>query len=114
MSLEGRVGGIEWHRIIESEEPDFEIFFLLPDATEETLAPHRDWLEPRFLDPASNKVVMAMQSYVLKTRHRTILVDSCVGNDKERRFHPPGRGAPRAGISTTSPPSASRPKTSIS
>ena len=89
MSPEGRVGGIEWHRIVESEEPDFEIFFLLPDATEETLAPHRDWLEPRFLDPASNKVVMAMQSYVLRTRHRTILVDSCVGNDKERRFHPP-------------------------
>ena len=89
MSPEGRIGGIEWHRIIESEEPDFEIFFLLPDATAETLAPHRDWLEPRFLDPASNKVVMAMQSYVLRTRHCTILVDSCVGNDKERRFHPP-------------------------
>ena len=32
---------------------------------------------------------MAMQSYVLRTRHCTILVDACVGNDKERRFHPP-------------------------
>ena len=85
----GTVGGIEWHRIIESEEPDFDVHFLLPDATEETLAPHRAWLEPRFLDPASNRLVMAMQSYVLRTRHRTILVDACVGNRKERRFHPP-------------------------
>ena len=85
----GTVGGIEWHRIIESEEPDFDVFFLLPDATEETLAPHRAWLEPRFLDPASNRLVMAMQSYVLRTRHRTILVDACVGNRKERRFHAP-------------------------
>ena len=87
--MEGRTGGIEWHRIVESEEPDFDVFFLLPDATGQNLAPHRDWLEPRFLDPASNKIVMAMQSYVLRTRHCTILVDACVGNDKERRFHPP-------------------------
>ena len=85
----GAVGGIEWHRIIESEEPDFDVFFLLPDADEQSLAPHRAWLEPRFLDPASNRLVMAMQSYVLRTRHRTILVDACVGNRKERRFHAP-------------------------
>ena len=85
----GTVGGIEWHRIVESEEPDFDVGFLLPDATPEALAPHRAWLEPRFLDPASGKLVMAMQSYLLRTRHRTILVDACVGNRKERRFHAP-------------------------
>ena len=34
MSLGGTVGGIEWRRIIESEEPDFEVGFLLPDATD--------------------------------------------------------------------------------
>ncbi len=89
MSLGGSVGGIEWHRIIESEEPDFDIRFLLPDTDDDSLAPHRAWLEPRFLDPATGKVVMAMQSYVLRTRHRTILVDACVGNRKERRFHKP-------------------------
>jgi len=89
MSLGGSVGGIEWHRIIESEEPDFDIRFLLPDANDDSLAPHCAWLEPRFLDPATGKVVMAMQSYVLRTRHRTILVDACVGNRKERRFHKP-------------------------
>ncbi len=89
MPLGGTLGGIEWRRIVESEEPDFDIFFLLPDANEESIAPHRGWLEPRFLDPASNRLVMAMQSYLLRTRHHTVLVDACVGNDKERRFHPP-------------------------
>ncbi|MCY4549389.1 MAG: MBL fold metallo-hydrolase [Defluviicoccus sp.] len=89
MPLGGTLGGIEWRRIVESEEPDFDVFFLLPDANEETIAPHRGWLEPRFLDPASNRLVMAMQSYLLRTRHHTVLVDACVGNDKERRFHPP-------------------------
>ena len=89
MPLGGTLGGIEWRRIVESEEPDFDVFFLLPDANEETIAPHHGWLEPRFLDPASNRLVMAMQSYLLRTRHHTVLVDACVGNDKERRFHAP-------------------------
>ena len=89
MSLGGTLGGIGWHRIVESEEPDFDVFFLLPDASEESLARHRNWLEPRFLDPPSNRLVMAMQSYLLRTRHHAILVDACIGNDKERRFHAP-------------------------
>ena len=89
MRLGGTVGGIGWRRIVESEGPDFDVFFLLPDADERSLAPHRAWLEPRFLDPVSNRLVMAMQSYLLKTRHHAILVDACVGNDKERRFHAP-------------------------
>lgn len=92
MSLSGAIGDIEWHRIVETEEPDFDVGFLLPDATPEALTPHRDWLEPRFLDPSSQKLVMATQSYLLKTRHHTILIDSCVGNDKERRFHTPWSG----------------------
>ena len=89
MALAGRIGDIAFQRIVESEEPDFEIGFLLPDATPERLAPHRAWLEPRFLDPASNRAVMAMQSYLLRTPRRTVLVDTCVGNRKERRFHAP-------------------------
>lgn len=85
----GEIGGITWHRIIEAEEPEFDVGFLIPDAVPEALALHRDWLEPRFLDPATDKLVMATQSYVLRTSHHTILIDSCVGNDKERRFHAP-------------------------
>ncbi len=85
----GEIGHITWRRVIETEGPEFDIGFLLPDATADALAPHRAWLEPRFLDPASGKLVMATQSYVLRTRHHAILVDACVGNDKERRFHAP-------------------------
>lgn len=89
MSLGGKIGDIEWHRIVETEGPDFDVEFLIPEATPEALAPHRGWLEPRFLDPATGKLVLAVQSYLLRTRHHTILIDSCIGNDKERRFHAP-------------------------
>ena len=89
MNLGGYIGDIQWHRVIEDEGPEFDVGFLIPDATPEALAPHRAWLEPRFLDPATDKLVLVTQSYVLRTRHHVILIDSCVGNDKERRFHRP-------------------------
>ena len=87
--IEGQIGDIRFRRIVETEEPAFDAQFLLPDATPERLARHLDWLQPRFLDPATNKFVMAVQSYLVRTRHHTILIDTCVGNNKERRFHAP-------------------------
>ena len=89
MTHGGTVGGIVWHRVVETEGPEFAPGFLLPDASPEALAPHRGWLEPRFLDPVSGKLVLAVQSYLLRTSRHVVLVDSCVGNGKERRFHPP-------------------------
>ena len=88
----GQIGDIAWHRVVEAEGPEFGIGVLLPDATDEAIAPYRDWLSPRFMDAATQKLVMTTQSYVLKTRHHNILIDSCVGNDKERRFYPPWSG----------------------
>ena len=89
MTHGGTVGGIVWHRVVETEGPEFAPGFLLPDASPEALAPHRGWLEPRFLDPVSGKLVLAVQSYLLRTSRHVVLVDSCVGNGKERRFHAP-------------------------
>ena len=89
MTHGGAVGGIVWHRVVETEGPEFAPGFLLPDAVPEALAPHRGWLEPRFLDPVSGKLVLAVQSYLLRTSRHVVLVDSCVGNGKERRFHAP-------------------------
>lgn len=88
----GMIGNIRWHRIVEHEGPEFEIGFLLPDATPEAVEPYRAWLEPRFLEPGTGRLMMTTQSYVLQTRHHNILIDSCVGNDKERRFYPPWSG----------------------
>ena len=88
----GMIGDITWHRVVETEGPEFDIGFLLPDADAEAVDAHRSWMEPRFLEPGTGRLIMAVQSYVLRTRHHVILVDSCVGNDKERRFHAPWSG----------------------
>ncbi|CAN0453486.1 unnamed protein product, partial [Discosporangium mesarthrocarpum] len=92
MTQGGQIGDITWHRIVEAEGPEFEIGFLLPDARPEAIDAHRPWMEPKFLEPGTDRLIMATQSYILRDRHHTILVDSCVGNDKERRFYPPWSG----------------------
>ena len=82
------IGNIEITRIIELEGPDFAPFEFFPDCTPEMLEPHLGWLQPRFLDPSNGKLVFAIQSYLLQTNHHTILIDSCVGEDKERARFP--------------------------
>ena len=84
-----RLGDISIARIVEREEPAFVASRLLPDATPEGLAPHRHWLEPNALDPATGLLILPIQAYVLRTRHHNILVDACLGEDKTCRWHLP-------------------------
>ncbi|MDP6951134.1 MAG: MBL fold metallo-hydrolase, partial [Alphaproteobacteria bacterium] len=78
------LGDISVTRAIEAEGPSFFPSFLLPDSTEDALAGEAEWLVPRHLDPASGRFVMSLHSYVIRTPRHTILVDTCVGSDKER------------------------------
>ena len=85
------VGEIEILRVEESLGPGFAPNVLLPDWTPEAVAPHLPWLAPTYYDPQQDKLISSIHSWVLKTRHHTILIDTCVGNHKERpgqpRFH---------------------------
>jgi glyoxylase-like metal-dependent hydrolase (beta-lactamase superfamily II) len=79
-----RLGEVEITRVLEFEAALFEPAVLYPDATAETIVPHRTWLEPNLMDPASGQLRFAFHSTVIKTPYATILVDTCSGNDKER------------------------------
>ena len=81
-----QLGDIAIARIVEREEPAFTVSGLLPDATPETLAPHRHWLEPKALDPATGLLILPIQSYVVRTRRHNILIDGCLGEDKTCRW----------------------------
>jgi glyoxylase-like metal-dependent hydrolase (beta-lactamase superfamily II) len=85
------VGEIEVLRVEESLGSGFRPAALLPDWTPEAIAPHLSWLVPGHFDPERDRLIMSIHSWVLKTRHHTILIDTCVGNHKPRpgspRFH---------------------------
>jgi glyoxylase-like metal-dependent hydrolase (beta-lactamase superfamily II) len=83
-----RVGDVEISSIPEFQVPMFAPSFIYPDLPAERLEAHRSWLVPRHLDPATGKLNIVIQAYVVKTKRRTILVDACSGNDKERPSRP--------------------------
>lgn len=57
--------------------------YLLPQATPEVLA-EMPWLQP-FVDD-EGKIVLSMHSLVVETPDASVLVDTCIGNDKERTY----------------------------
>jgi len=57
--------------------------WLLPDATPEAVERHRSWLGPHFLD-AKGRFLQSIHSFVVQAPGLTLLVDTCVGNDKDR------------------------------
>ncbi|MEQ8859859.1 MAG: MBL fold metallo-hydrolase [Pseudomonadales bacterium] len=56
--------------------------FILPDATREACL-QLDWMRPHFMDDAGN-LVMSVHALVVDTGARRIVVDTCIGNDKQR------------------------------
>src|SRR6266568_5748441 len=57
--------------------------WLLPDATPEAVERHRSWLAPNFLDD-KGRFLQSIHSFVVQAPGLTLLVDTCVGNDKDR------------------------------
>jgi len=88
MSLKLAAGELTIHRIIEQETTFLPALELLPGLTAEVLAENRPWMRNADAIDASDVLILCFQSYIVKTPHHTILVDSCIGNDKPRPQRP--------------------------
>ncbi len=82
------VDGMRVDRIIEGQYPFIAAQDFLAGLTDQMLAEARGWMQAMGALDARDWLVMCMQSYVIRTPHHTILVDSCVGNDKQRPNRP--------------------------
>jgi len=80
-----RLGHLEVSRVVDLETPTSPRF-LFAEMTREAMAPHLAWAAPHFYDPRADRLLMSIQTFVLRTRHHTILVDTCLGNDKPRAY----------------------------
>lgn len=76
-----QIGKVKVTRVVEMEVTGGSRF-ILPDATREAVRGYR-WLYPHFMDDAGN-LVMSIHALVLDTGERRIVVDTCIGNDKQR------------------------------
>jgi glyoxylase-like metal-dependent hydrolase (beta-lactamase superfamily II) len=87
MSMTFKAGNATIHRIIEMECGFTPALEFLPGLKKEVLDENRSWLSPAALDKDDN-LVLCFQSYVVQTGKHNILVDSCIGNDKDRPARP--------------------------
>jgi glyoxylase-like metal-dependent hydrolase (beta-lactamase superfamily II) len=83
-----KLGDMIVHRIIEMECGFTPALEFLPKLTPQMLDESRSWLKnPEALDD-QDRLVLCFQSYIVRTGKHVILVDSCVGNNKDRPARP--------------------------
>lgn len=77
------IGDIEVRRVIDMEEPFRTPFEMFDEATPEIIDSHRHWLEPDAMCVNTGKLIFPFQSYLVKTGHHTVLLDTCIGCNKD-------------------------------
>ncbi len=82
------LGQITVESILEFSSADFDPLAFFPETTPEDWGRHRSWMEPSALEPSSGLLILTMQSFLVRTRHHTILIDTCVGDHKPRPSRP--------------------------
>ncbi len=63
-----------------------DVFF--PDSSQQVWEDNAGWLQPDFHNPSTNVINSAIQTWLVRSEGRTILVDTGVGNHKERPYAP--------------------------
>ncbi|MFI9744309.1 MBL fold metallo-hydrolase [Streptomyces sp. NPDC052494] len=82
------LGDVEVIRIVEWQGPFGPARGIVPGAGAEVWKDNEEWLAPDHWAPDSDSAVMALQSWVLRSGGRTVLVDTGVGDGRERPDSP--------------------------
>ncbi|MFB6619209.1 MBL fold metallo-hydrolase [Streptomyces sp. NPDC085524] len=82
------LGDVEVIRVVEWQGPFVPARDLVPDAPAEVWKSNGHRLAPDHWEPESDRAVMALQTWVLRSAGRTVLVDTGVGNGRERPGSP--------------------------
>ena len=83
--MQWRIGKVTVTKIVELEVTGGSRF-ILPQATYEEILPIR-WMQPHFADERG-RLKMSIHALVVETPDRRIVVDTCLGNDKQGRRIP--------------------------
>ena len=77
-----QIGNVSITRVVDVMQ-NIDLAFLLPEATPDNLAPLASWLKPHFVNP-DDSVPLSIHTFVIQSDDATIIVDTCIGNDKPR------------------------------
>ena len=80
------IGDARIDRVVDLEKFPLAMSWFFPDADKAELAEALSWLVPRFMQ--GNDLFISIQSFVLRLDGKTILIDTCVGEHKQRPNRP--------------------------
>jgi glyoxylase-like metal-dependent hydrolase (beta-lactamase superfamily II) len=78
------IGDATLVRVEEMVDTSFTGAGFFPAFDPEVLRPHLGWLTPRYYLAERDALVFSMHSWVVRTGRHTVLIDTCIGNDKDR------------------------------
>lgn len=82
------IGALKVHGLIDGVSPARTAEEMLLGAPEGLVENNRDWLVPDYLDPHSDRLILAYQSFVIQAPDANILVDCAIGEDGEYQSRP--------------------------
>jgi len=77
-----RIGELAVRRVMEMQIQFRLPSVMFPSSTPDELAELMPQVTPWALDPVTGKTILAVQSYLVRTRRHTILIDTCIGCGK--------------------------------
>lgn len=83
------IGDVQVTRVVEWHAPIAPAEAVFPSTTRSMWQADQKWLAPHFWNPETGHFNAYMQTWVLRSEGRTILVDTGIGNDKERPYMRP-------------------------
>jgi glyoxylase-like metal-dependent hydrolase (beta-lactamase superfamily II) len=82
-----KVGEATITRVEETNVPSYKLRDVFTEMTDAQFSEHRHWLAPHHYEAESGRIRLSVHSWLLKVGGKTILIDSCCGNNKDK----PGR-----------------------
>lgn len=79
-----KIGDVEITRIVEVNGWEDDIAMLWPDATPDDVKKY-PWLKPHWATD-EGKMIISFQCFVMKTPDYSIMLDTCIGADRQREF----------------------------
>jgi len=79
-----KIGDVEITRIVEVNGWEDDISMLWPDAGPEDVQKY-PWLKPHWATE-DGKMIISFQCFVMRTPDRQIMLDTCIGGDRQREF----------------------------
>src|SRR6266403_3321263 len=78
------LGDVSISRIVEIGRSSFPTAQMLPESDAAKIASHHRWIRPHFFDDVTGDLGSRIQTWIVRTPRHTVLVDTGVGNDKDR------------------------------